>query len=412
MHVAILGLGGVTQTFRQWPERILGEALVHQGHTVVAYGYHDARSPHFREQAETIAGIQVRRVPARFWPAGPLRRAMAAEVMPDVAHLFHPRNVLAYSAARLLQQWKVPLVYTWLGPFHDAFLVDDRESPYETVPHYDRLIFSWEALARHIGRDRRLRHHLRNYMLHWPLAQADLYLACSQHEADELVRMGMPDDRIRVVPLWIDTAYIADLPVRPPEHTFSRPLILYIGQLTRRKGPDLVVEAMPAVVARYPQADFVFVSHNPAEQESLQLRAQELGVAGNLRFIGQVSEEEKFALLRACDAYVLPTRYEGFGLPLLEAMTCRTPIVTTDIPVVREIVAHEVNGLLIPLDDSTALGESILRLVTEPALRQRLADAGEEAMRTRFDGNRLVAQVLSCYQEAIALAQARRAGRG
>ena len=116
--------------------------------------------------------------------------------------------------------------------------------------------------------------------------------------------------------------------------------------------------------------------------------------------------------MRACDAYVLPTRYEGFGLPLLEAMTCRTPIVSTDIPVVREIVAHEVNGLLIPFGDSVALGESILRLVADPVLRQRLADAGEEAMRTRFDGRRLVAQVLGHYEEAIALAQAREGDRG
>lgn len=412
MHVAILGLGGVTQAFRQWPERVLGAELVRRGHSVVAYGYHDARSPHLRERAEEVAGIQVRRLPPRFWPAGPLRKAMAAEVVPDVAHLFHPRNVLAYSAVRLWQQWRVPIVYTWLGPFHDAFLVDDRESPYETTPHYDRLIFSWEELVRHMGRDRRMRSHLRNYMLHWPLAQADLYLACSEHEADELVRMGLPGDRIRVVPLWIDTAYIAGLPDRPPEHTFSRPLILYIGQLTRRKGPDLVVEAMPAVVARYPHADFVFVSHNPAEQASLQRRAQELGVEGHLRFIGQVSEEEKFALLRACDAYVLPTRYEGFGLPFLEAMASRAPILATDIPVVREIVTHEVNGLLIPLGDSAALAAGLLRLVEDPALRQGLVDGGAEVLRARFDGGRLAGQVLGYYDEAIALARQRRAGRG
>jgi glycosyltransferase involved in cell wall biosynthesis len=410
MHVAIFGLGAVTQAFRQWPERVLGEGLVRLGHNVVAYGYHDPRSPHLRERGEEIAGIQVRRLPPRFWPAGPLRRAMAAEVMPDVAHLFHPRNVLAYSAVRLLQQWRVPIVYTWLGPFHDTYLVDDRESPYETAPHYDELIFSWDELARRMGRDRRLRSHLRNYMLHWPLAQADLYLACSQHEADELVRMGMPAERIRVVPLWIETDYIASLPVRPPEHPCGRPLLLYIGQLTRRKGPDLVVEAMPAVVAQYPQADFVFVSHNPAEQSALEARAAALGVTQNLRFIGQVSEEEKFALLRACDVYVLPTRYEGFGLPLLEAMACRTPIVTTDIPVVREIVQHEVNGLLIPLGDSQALAAATLRLLRDPVLRQQLADGGERVLRDRFDGPRLARQVVHHYDEAMALARVRRGG--
>ena len=224
--------------------------------------------------------------------------------------------------------------------------------------------------------------------------------------------MGMPAERIRVVPLWIETAYIAALPVHPPEHPFRRPLVLYVGQLTRRKGPDLVVEAMPAVVAAYPEADFVFVSHNPAEQDALQARAEQLGVARHLRFIGQVSEEEKIALLRACDVYVLPTRYEGFGLPLLEAMACRAPIISSDIPVVREIVQHEVNGLLIPLGDSRALSAAILRLAGEPALREQLVAEGERVLEQRFNGDHLVRQVLHHYEEAVALCRARRAGGG
>lgn len=412
MHVAIFGLGGVTQAFRQWPERVLGERLVRLGHRVVAYGYHDPRSPHLREPTEEIAGIQVRRVPPRFWPNAALRRAMASEVLPQVAHIMHPRNVLAYGAVRLLRQWRVPIVYTWLGPFHDAYLVDDRESPYEHAPHYERLIFTWQGLLRRIGRDRDLRTHLRNYMLHWPLAQADLYMACSQHEAEELARMGLPAARVRVVPLWIETDWIAQLPARLSGNALRRPLLLYIGQLTRRKGPDLVVEAMPAVVARYPEAEFAFVSHNPAEQAVLQARAEELGVANNLRFLGQVTEEDKIALLRACDAYLLPTRYEGFGLPLLEAMACGAPIVSSDIPVVREIVQDGVNGLLVPREDSGALAAAVLRLLEDGELRGKLVAGGERILRERYDGARLVDQVLRCYEEAIALAEARGGGRG
>ncbi len=407
MHVAILGLGGVTQAFRQWPERVLGERLVQLGHTVVAYGYHDPRSPDLRERAEVIAGIHVRRVPPRFWPNRPLRRALAAEVVPDVAHVFHPRNVLAFSAVRLWRNWGVPIVYTWLGPFHDAFLVDDRESPYETTPHYERLIYRFDTLVRRVFQGGRLRDHLRNYYLHWPLAQSDLYLACSEHEAEQLVRMSMPAQRVRVVPLWIEGDFIDRFPEHPPSGDWGRPLILYIGQLTRRKGPDLVVEAMPAVVSRHPGSAFVFVTHNPAAQAGLQARAEQLGVAANLHFIGQVSEQEKVALLRACDAYVLPTRYEGFGLPLLEAMACRAPLIASDIPVVREIVQHEENGLLVPMGDSQALSAAILRVVDDPALRRRLVAGGERVLRERYDGRRLVQQVLQVYQEAIALAQQR-----
>jgi glycogen(starch) synthase len=405
MHVAIFGLGSVTQTFRQWPERVLGERLVQLGHHVVAYGYHDPRSPHLRARAEEIGGIQVRRVTPQFWPARALRRTMAAEVVPDVAHIFHPRNVLAYPAVQLLRRWQVPIVYTWLGPFHDAFLVDDRESPYDGEPHYDRLIYDFSTMLRRMRQDGRLRSHLRNYCLHWPLTQADLHMPCSQHEAEVLVRMGMPAERIRVVPLWIEGDLLSSFPERPPAQHFDRPMVLYIGQITRRKGPDLVVEAMPAVIERYPRASFVFVSHNPAGIAQMQAQAESLGVAGNLFFVGQVSEEEKVALLRDCDAYVLPSRYEGFGLPLLEAMACGTPLISSDIPVVNEIVQHGENGLLVPREDSQALAGAILRLAENAGLRQQLVDGGRQVLAERYDGGRLVRQVLQHYEEAVALAR-------
>ncbi len=412
MQIAIIGLGGVTQPFRQWPERVLGERLVGLGHHVVFYGYYDPASAHLRERVEEIAGIEVRRLPPRFWPSQELRRAMASEIVPDVAHLFHPRNVLAFSSVRLLRRWRVPLVYTWLGPFHDPFLVDDRESPYEKPPHYDRLIFTLPQLVRRLRQGGDPREHLRNYLLHWPLTQVDLYLACSQHEADELACMGMPPERIRVVPLWIETDVIDRLACRPPEHPFPAPFFLYIGQLTRRKGPDLLVEAMPAVLERYPQASFVFVTHNPAGQAELQARAEALGVAGQLHWLGEVSEEEKFALLRACTAYVLPTRYEGFGLPLLEAMAAGAPLVSSDIPVVRETVQNGENGLLVPLGDRQALAAALIRLVEEPGLRHQLTAAGEWTVRERYNGAVLVQRVLATYREAIELSRPRGRSRG
>lgn len=401
MHIAIFGMGSVNRAFRQWPERVLGERLVQLGHHVVAYGYHLPDAAYLRERAEEVGGIQVRRVHPRFWPARELHRTMAREIVPDVAHIFHPRNVLACSAVRLLRRWKVPIVYTWLGPFHDAFLVDDRESPYDEQPHYDRLIYTPGQLVRRIGQGGSIREHLRNYCLHWPLTQVDLHLPCSQHEAQVLARMGMPQERTRVVPLWIEAEELRSFPQRPPEQTFSRPIVLYIGQITHRKGPDLVVEAMPPVVERYPGASFVFVGYNPAGRAQLEVRAKALGVAQNLHFVGRVSEEEKVAFLRACDAYVLPTRYEGFGLPLLEAMACQAPLISSEIPVVNEIVQHGKNGLLIPRGDGPALAQAILRLVGDEPLRRRLIEGGERTLRERYDGAGLVQEVLAAYREAM-----------
>jgi glycosyltransferase involved in cell wall biosynthesis len=160
----------------------------------------------------------------------------------------------------------------------------------------------------------------------------------------------------------------------------------------------MVIEAMPAVVARYPAASCVFVTHNPEQRANLQHMAAERGVAANLHFLGTISEEQKLALLRASDVLPFPSRYEGFGLPLLEAMAAGTPVISTDIPVVNEIVRDGENGLLIPYDDSAALARGILALLGNLDLRARLVAGGLRSLAERFDPQILAQQVVDVYQ--------------
>jgi glycosyltransferase involved in cell wall biosynthesis len=338
-----------------------------------------------------------------------------------VAHFEHPRNVLAYGAARWCRARGVPIVYTWLGPFHDRYLIDDREQPYEERPHYERLIFSRRELLRRLMLDVRpvtqppksnlhkILDHYRNYWLHWPLAQADALLPCSEHEATIMRKMGLRQP-MTVVPLWINGEELS------VEHgallNSSRPAVLYIGQLTRRKCYDLMVEAMPQVLARYPTATFLFVSHNPEQRAHMLALAAERGVAERLRFLGRLSDAELQALYRAVDLYAFPSRYEGFGLPLLEAMAAGCPVVTTNIPVLDELVCHGENGWLVRYNNAVSLAEGICALLGDPALRARLVEGGRRTLRERFDETRLVARIEAVFNTTTAEAQRRREGRG
>src|ERR1044071_5484288 len=127
LRVAMVGMGGVTKQFRHWPERVIGRALVRRGHSVVNIAYHDPKHPALTSWREEVDGIQVRRVPVRHWPNNRLRAALEAYGPFDVMYLQHPRNVLAYGATRWANAQGIPTVYTWNGPFHDRYLVDDRE---------------------------------------------------------------------------------------------------------------------------------------------------------------------------------------------------------------------------------------------------------------------------------------------
>jgi len=402
MRVAIIGLGGVSETFYNWPERTLGRALVRRGHQVTAYGYRYPDNPDLRDD-EQIDGITVLRVPPRIWRNRAYLRHLVSQPQPHVVHIMHPRNALAYAAAAHFRRVGVPLVYTWLGPFHDEYLIDDREAPYEQTPHYERLIFDQQTAIRRAFASRRLKYTLRNFALHWPLRQATRWLPCSQHEADILnAHFGIPAARTSVIPLWIDDTPYSQTDVEVEgARTATRPWILYIGQLTRRKCYDLVVEAMPTIVAAHPTATFLFVSHNPEQRAHLMQLAAERGVAANLRFLGKISEAEKASLMRQSNVYLYPSRYEGFGLPLLEAMAAGVPLVSTNIPVVNETVQHEVNGLLIPYNDAPALAAATLRLLADAELGQRLIAGGRQTLANRYAESKLVAAVEAEYRLAI-----------
>jgi glycosyltransferase involved in cell wall biosynthesis len=403
MRVVIVGMGGVTATFRHWPERILGRALVERGHHVANVAFRDPRQPALSAREEMIDGIEVRRVPIRHAPNNVLYRALDELAPFDIMHLMHPRNVLAYGAVRWARRHGIPTVYTWLGPFHDRYVIEDRERPYDDVPTYERIIWSAAEVARRTARNGRIRDHLRNYWLHWPLKVADTLLPCSEHEAQVLRAMGLHQP-CEVVPLWIDTDAIRDVPMALPSTVEDRsgPVLLFIGQLTPRKGYDLLVRALPRVLERHPTTTVQIVSGlNTADRQAMEEMARALGLVEHVTFLGRVEDAVLINLFRAADIYVTPTRYEGFGLTLLEAMAAGNPIIASDIPVVDEIIQHGENGWLVPYDDPDGLAAGIMRLLDDPELRRRLVAGGEHALRERFYGPALARRVEAVYRATL-----------
>ncbi len=184
--------------------------------------------------------------------------------------------------------------------------------------------------------------------------------------------------------------------------------LLFIGQLTPRKGYDLVVRALPQVVARYPNARLQIVSGlNHADRAAMEAMAGELGVEAFVTFLGRVDDAALVNLFRNATVYVTPTRYEGFGLTLLEAMAAPCPIVTSDIPVVRDIIEHGRNGWLTAYDDPGALAQGIIRLLDDAPLRQSLVAGGREVLAERFNEQTQVARIEAVFRQAIALHRSR-----
>ncbi len=405
LHVLVAGIGGVTADFApNWPEPVLARALAARGHRVSALGYLDPGNPAMASARSVVDGIDVRRARPAIWPSARVAEALRDLPPPDIIHLFHLRNVFVANLVRWARQRHIPVIHSPVGPFHDAYLVDDRERPYASAPHYDRLAYDLPGLLRQFAREPKPRRQLTNYLLHAPLRGVDRFVASSYHEQEILQRMGVPPETIDVIPLWI-TPPPTLVPDDSVKNGIDGPLILFIGQLTVRKGADLLIEALPVILARHPAAVCVIVSHNPERQAQLVARAAELDVAGNLRFAGRVTEAQKLALMRAAACWVIPSRYEGFGLPLLEAMQAGVPLVTTNIPVIDEIVTDNEDGLLVAPENPQALAYAVARVLSDAHLRTRLAAAGRRTLADRFAEDHLLTRVLETY------ARARGAGR-
>jgi len=198
--------------------------------------------------------------------------------------------------------------------------------------------------------------------------------AISESTRDDLVRRGVPRDRIDVIYPGVDSGWFH------PDAAVARaavPTFLYVGRLKRYKGVDTALRALAR--ARGTRGDVVLqVAGQGDDRPRLERLAGELGLAGAVRFLGFVSEQEKRRLMREAWAVVFPSPKEGWGISNVEAAACGTPAVASDSPGLRESVRHDDTGFLVPHGDAAALAERMLALAADAGLVRRLGARARE----------------------------------
>jgi glycosyltransferase involved in cell wall biosynthesis len=149
-----------------------------------------------------------------------------------------------------------------------------------------------------------------------------------------------------------------------------------------RKCAIEIIEAIPALAAKHPDARFVIAGENADGFPEVQAAVERLGVGGLVSFPGVVSREEKRRLMRTCRVYLQPTRHEGFGAAILEAMACGAPVVSNPAGAVPEVVGDA--GLLLPDPEPPSLAAALDRLWTDPGAREALGRKARERAVERF----------------------------
>jgi len=204
------------------------------------------------------------------------------------------------------------------------------------------------------------------------------FVTVSESSRDELTRRGIPPERVSLVMNAVDTAVYR----AAAQAEKTRDLIVYVGRLKKYKCIDLLIRAMKRVVAERPAARLVIVGEGD-RRPALEALARELALNGTVEFTGFVGVEEKVSLLRRAALSANPSPKEGWGVTVIEANACGTPVIASDVPGLRDAVVHGETGRLIPFGVEERLASEIVSLLADDAERGRLA-AGAVAWAHRF----------------------------
>jgi glycosyltransferase involved in cell wall biosynthesis len=231
--------------------------------------------------------------------------------------------------------------------------------------------------------------------------------AISGHVADVMAaRLRVPRDRIDVVTRGRDPAVLGR---RTPERRAQArealgvapgtPLLLAAARQEHQKGLDILLEAMPHILERVPDAVLAVAGRDGNQTPVLRSTVERLGL-GVVHFLGARSDVAD--LLCAADAFVLPSRWEGLGSVLLEAMALEAPIVASDLPAVREILRHEETAFLVAPRSPEALAEAVAATISDPGAAAQRAERAYTRFREHFTTDRIADGMIAFYERALA----------
>lgn len=242
---------------------------------------------------------------------------------------------------------------------------------------------------------------------------ADAVIADSQCTRADIIRLtGLPAEKITVIPLAVHPAFLQPrnaYAIRKIRREFSLPrrFALYTGTLEPRKGLDTLLRAF-ASLADNVTHNLVIAGKRGWYTEELLSLVVRYGLERRVKLLGYVPDAELPHLYAAAEVFVFPSRYEGFGLPPLEAMACGTPVVCSNAASLPEVVGEA--ALLVPPDDPEALAGRLFQVMTSRKLRADLRERGH-IQATRFTWEAAARQTLAVYQQVLAKASGKLAMR-
>jgi glycosyltransferase involved in cell wall biosynthesis len=254
----------------------------------------------------------------------------------------------------------------------------------------------------------RIGHSLQDWLERRAIDTADSVTAISQATVDltkKMLRVARNDFNVTPNPVnelffsACETASVA-----------GEPLVLFAGRLEWRKGPDILMKALPALLEQYPNTRFCLAGGDtntaPGGNSGLAYLSSLIPerAQAQIEFAGFLEPQQLLDKYREATVCVFPSRWEGFGLVAAEAMACGKAVVVSDTPGFRELISEGVTGLFAKGEDPQGLASAISVLLSDAHLRETLGAAARQDVRARFRGAAVGQSILGVYRKAMAVA--------
>lgn len=279
---------------------------------------------------------------------------------------YRARRVIDFEVYDVIHGTMMPASTVAVTPFNDI------ETPVVLTSH-GTSIGETKAVALETPADYLLKfffHPMNVAMDYVASRDADRVIAISDHAYHQLTGIYRLDaDDVERIPHGVDTDWFYPREEIHPIVDLEETTLLYVGRLGARKGLDLALRA----VAALDDDDLKFLIGGTGRyEERLRALAAKLEIEEQVRFLGYVPDEELPMLYSSVDVFILPSRYEGFGLVLLEAMACRTPVIGTDTGGISTVIDQGTG--LTPQNDVSELIKAMETMISKPSFRNSCAD--------------------------------------
>ena len=365
-------IGGVDEYVRQ-----ISEKLTKRGHEVCVYTSDLKQHVNFiklKDRRKEINGVKI----IRGWSFHPPR--LAYPIMPSFP-------------LRMLKQ-RVDLIHGycfWYYPAAiSAIMAKIKKNPFVITPIFnERSSYIWSRYKATLGK---------------MLMNADVVITLSEFEKKLIERSEFKVRRFEMLPPGIDPSEYEAIEYNIYEKygIGNNRVILFVGRYAQGKGIDVLIRAIPIILKEEPETTTFLIGPDYGEKDNLMALARKLKVDKKVIFAEDFSRPDLISAYKNATVFVLPSRYEVFGIALMEAMMGGIPVVATNYSAIPDVIEEGKTGLLFPLDDHRTLAKNVIKLLKDENLRKRMGEAGREEVRQRYNWEKNIDKLEKIYKGLLA----------